>query len=188
MTQLTRFAKYHGRRLVHRKLFCHRTFFRLLFCSVLAVVFVVGASTVSAGEKVVIGALEEVILLPWKVRLLARIDTGANTSSMGARGLKIHNNMAHFRLREEYGGKEFKLPIVEWRTFSSSESNELRPVVEIEICLGPRRLRTQVSLNDRSRVDYPFLVGRRVLKEGSFIVDVTRTDRLPPACVERKRN
>jgi hypothetical protein len=141
-----------------------------------------GAASVKSAEKITIGALEEVIILPWRVKLLARIDTGAATSSVGAWKIKIRSNMAEFTLRKEYGGMKLKLPIVEWRTFLSSEGNELRPVVEMEICLGPKRFRTQVSLNDRSRVAYPFLVGRRALKKGGFIVDVARTELVSPNC------
>ncbi len=153
----------------------------------LIIFLIVGTATGHADEKMTIGPLEEIILLPWQIRLLARIDTGAYTSSLDARRLRIQDNVARFRLREEYGDIELKLPVIEWRPFLSSESHELRPVVEMEICLGPKRLRTQVSLNDRSRVSYPFLVGRKVLKEGRFIVDVSQKKRVPPACVKVKR-
>lgn len=165
----------------------HQARRRFVLLWVLIVFLIVDTATGHAGDKVTIGPVEEVLLLPWQVRLLARIDTGADTSSIDARKLKIESNMAQFMLREEYGGTEIKLPIVDWRPFSSSESHELRPVVEMEICLGPKRLRTQVSLNDRSRVSYPFLVGRKVLKEGRFIVDVNRTKRVPAACIQGKR-
>lgn len=36
-----------------------------------------------AEEKIAIGLLEDMILLPWGVKLPARIDTGAATSSLG---------------------------------------------------------------------------------------------------------
>ena len=58
----------------------------------------------NAGEKITIGEVEDVILMPWGVRLPVRIDTGAVTSSLDARGLKVKNNMAEFKLPKKYGG------------------------------------------------------------------------------------
>ena len=52
----------------------------------------------SAGEKMTIGEVEEVVLMPWGVRLPARIDTGAATSSLDARELIVKDKMAEFRL------------------------------------------------------------------------------------------
>ncbi len=125
--------------------------------------------------------MEEVVLLPWGIKLLARIDTGANTSSLGARDLTINGNEADFKIRPEYGGQSMKLPIVEWRGFRAGGVHELRPVVEMEICLGSKRIRTQINLNDRSTLVYPLLIGRRVLRE-NFVVDVSRRKRLTPNC------
>lgn len=172
---------------MHAKPLNHHARGRRILQWMLVVFVALGAAGVHGEEKVTIGPVEEIILLPWRVRLLARVDTGADTSSIDAQKLKIESNMAQFTLREEYGGTVIKLPIVDWRPFLSSESHELRPVVEMEICLGPKRLRTQVSLNDRSRVAYPFLIGRKVLKQGRFVVDVSQNKRLLPACDKVKR-
>ncbi len=139
------------------------------------------AGTVDAAEKVTIGAVEDVILLPWNVTLPARIDTGALTSSLDARELTVRDNKALFRLRNEYGSLRLSLPIIEWRYIRSAIGEERRPVVEMEICLGRKRFRTQVTLQDRSRVKYPFLVGRRALQE-HFLVDVSRSNVFMPSC------
>lgn len=148
----------------------------------LLVVFIfLGCGNLKAEEKITIGPVEEVVLLPWGIKLLARIDTGANTSSLGARDLKINGNSAEFNIRPEYGGANMKLPIIEWRGFRAGGSHEIRPVVELEFCLGSKRIRTQVNLNDRSTVSYPFLIGRRVLR-GNFVVDVSRSQRITPSC------
>jgi len=143
------------------------------------------AGTVDAAEKVTIGAVEDVILLPWNVTLPARIDTGALTSSLDARELTVRDNKALFRLRNEYGSLRLSLPIIEWRYIRSAIGEERRPVVEMEICLGRKRFRTQVTLKDRSRVKYPFLVGRRALQE-HFLVDVSRSNVFPPSCPEAR--
>ena len=57
----------------------------------------------NAEKKVTIGTVEDVILLPWKVKLPARIDTGAAKSSLDARELKVHEDTVEFKLPRKYG-------------------------------------------------------------------------------------
>jgi hypothetical protein len=139
--------------------------------------------TIGAEEKITIGLVEEVILLPWGVKLPARIDTGAATSSLDAQELKVHGNIAEFKLPKKYGNLHLQLPVVGWKTIRSAESRERRPVVELELCVGPKRLRIHVNLNDRSMVKYPLILGRTALKE-NFVVDCMHSNCLPPSCPE----
>jgi hypothetical protein len=139
-----------------------------------------------AGGETIIGAVEEVILLPWGVRVAARIDTGAAKSSLAACDLVVRENVAEFQLPEQCGGMSLRLPVVEWRTVRNEHGSERRPVVEMELCIGSKRIRTKVNLNDRGAMKYPFLVGRNTL-EGNFVVDVRRAKSLPPLCEERPR-
>jgi hypothetical protein len=143
-----------------------------------------GAETVYAQDKqpkISIGVLENVVLLPWRIKMPARIDTGAATSSLDARELKIKENQAEFKLPPKYGGMKITLPIVGWKVVRSAESKEQRPVVEMDLCIGSRQLRTQINLNDRSRVRYPLIIGRNVLIE-NLTVDCDRTYCAPPSC------
>jgi len=135
----------------------------------------------NAEEKIIIGALEDVILLPWGVKLPARVDTGAAKSSLDARELKVRDNVVEFKLPQKYGGLRLRLPIIEWRHVRSPDGRGRRPVVELEICLGSRRIRTQVNLTDRSMVKYPLILGRNFLKE-EYVVDVKRRKTAPPSC------
>ena len=130
-----------------------------------------------------IGEVEDVILLPWGVKLPARIDTGAATSSLDARDLTIKEDTVEFKLPPKYGGMSLCLPVVGWKYIRSSEARERRPVVEMEFCLGPKRVRAKVNLNDRSTVKYPLILGRNVLKE-DFIVDCKQSNCLTPTCPE----
>ena len=138
-----------------------------------------------AGDKITIGEVEEVILMPWGVKLPARIDTGAEMSSLDARELKVKNNMAQFRLPNRFGGLELRLPVKSWQNFRSADFKEKRPVVEITFCMGPKLLHINVNLNDRSTVRYPLILGRNALKD-YFIVDCDQTHCLPPSCPEAK--
>jgi hypothetical protein len=150
----------------------------------LILLFLGGIETVQAQdrpEKVSIGVLENVILLPWKIKIPARIDTGAAISSLDAREMKVKQNQVEFKLAPKYGGRKISLPIVGWKVIRSAESKEQRPIVEIDLCIGPRLVRAQVNLNDRSQVRYPMIIGRNILKE-NFVVDCAQTYCAPPAC------
>ncbi|HVP76412.1 MAG TPA: RimK/LysX family protein [Thermodesulfobacteriota bacterium] len=137
----------------------------------------------SAEDKMVIGEVEEVILKPWGVRLPARIDTGAATSSLDARNLTVKNNTAEFRLSKKYGSLQLRLPVIGWQKIRSADFRERRPVVEITFCMGPKLIRAEVTLNDRSTVSYPLIIGRNVLRD-NFVVDCVNSNCLPPSCPE----
>jgi len=135
-----------------------------------------------SAEKTIIGAVEDVVLLPWRVRIPARIDTGATRTSLGAQDLTISGVVAEFKLRDAVGGHRLRLPILDWRIYKTGGGTQRRPIVEIEICIGRKRLRTRVNLNQRRHLRYPLLIGRGVLVEGNFLVDVTKYRMLNPAC------
>ena len=154
----------------------------LLYIALFMVIFVCGG-IVEAKERITVGLVEEVILLPWGVKLPARIDTGAAQTSLDARDIVIKGDIVYFKLPEKYGGLQLSLPIVAWKTVWSAEARERRPVVMMEFCLGNKHVRTRVNLNDRSKVKYPLLVGRNVLKR-YFIVDCMKEKCAPPICPE----
>lgn len=133
--------------------------------------------------KTLMGGVEEVVLFPWGVKLPARIDTGASMTSLDVRNLTVKNRIAHFKLPEKYGNTLISLPVIRHCDIRSPEARERRPVVEIELCIGGKRLRVHVNLNDRSRVEYPIILGRNVLSQG-FIVDSSQEKILPPKCLE----
>jgi len=154
---------------------------RMIPLLALLIMGVTGA--VDAQEKVTIGLVEDVVLMPWKIRLPARIDTGAAVSSLDARSLKVIDNEVEFVLPSKYGGQKIRLPIAGWHTVRSAEAKERRPIIEIELCVGPKLIRTKVNLNDRSQMKYPFLLGRNILME-NFVVDCDRNYCAPPNCLE----
>jgi hypothetical protein len=152
---------------------------------ILFFLLILGAGGLMAGqeEKIRIGLVEDVILLPWKVRLPARIDTGAAQSSLDARNIKVENDMVSFRLPPKYKSLQLRLPIVEWKSIHFAEGWERRPVVEIDLCIGPKVFRARINLNDRSIVKYPLLIGRNILKD-HFVIDCMKSRCAPPSCPE----
>jgi hypothetical protein len=153
----------------------------VMFIPMLAMLSLLVLGTANAEEKITLGAVEDVILLPWGVRLPARIDTGAAKSSLDARELVIQDGMAEFKLPQEFGGVQLRLPIIEWKHIRSPDGRQQRPVVELELCIGSKRIRSKVNLTDRSMVKYPLILGRNFLR-GNFVVDVKRRMTTPPCC------
>jgi hypothetical protein len=135
----------------------------------------------SSDPPVVIGAVEDVLLLPLGISAPARIDTGATTTSIDACNLKISDGYASFTLPESCGSQALRLPIVGWRHIRTAAKRQKRPVVEIELCLGTKKIKARANLNDRSSMSYPILIGRNVLAQG-FLVDASRTRIQPPLC------
>jgi hypothetical protein len=133
--------------------------------------------------KTVIGAVEEVVLFPWGAKLPARIDTGAGMTSLDVRDLTVKKKVAQFRLPEKYGNALISRPVIRYIKVQSADFRGRRPVVEIELCLGQKRMRVQANLTDRSGLDYRLIIGRNVLSEG-FIVDCTQEGMWPPKCLE----
>jgi hypothetical protein len=153
----------------------------VMFIPMLAMLSLLVLGTANAEEKITLGAVEDVILLPWGVRLPARIDTGAAKSSLDARELVIQDGMAEFKLPQEFGGVQLRLPIIEWKHIRSPDGRQQRPVVELELCIGSKRIRSKVNLTDRSMVKYPLILGRNFLRK-NFVVDVKRRMTAPPRC------
>ncbi len=159
-----------------------------IFC--LSMVFVVlcvllegvNAMAETKEQATVVGEVEDVVLFPWKIKLPARIDTGAGMSCLDARDIRIEGNMVEFRLPEKYGGALLRLPMKGQKNVKSAQGPMKRVTVEIEICIGSKRFLTTVNLTDRSGMNYPFLVGRNLLAHG-FIVDVSRSHLLSPTCL-----
>ena len=160
---------------------------RIFFLSVITVILSVGMMEVNAmaetKEKITIGAVEEIVLFPWKIKMPARIDTGATRSCLDAQDIRIDGNMVESRISDEYGGKILRAPLKGRRKVRSAHGITKRVVVEIEICIGSRRFLTTVNLADRSGMEHLFLIGRNILAHGS-IVDVPRSNILPPTCLD----
>ena len=169
-----RFAYLKGRRIS-----------KIIFLILPFIITILSLTPLHAEDKTrtVIGAVEEVVLLPWGVKLSARIDTGAAMTSLDVRELTIKNKVAQFRLPEKYGNVLIKLPVIRHCNVRSSGFRERRPVVEIELCVGSRRMRVHVNLSDRSHLEYPLILGRNVLNQG-FIVDCAQERMLSPNCLE----
>lgn len=109
--------------------------------------------------------------------LVAKIDTGANTTALHCHHVRVENGVLFFRLLDEshpeYDHREQRFEKFEEKLIKSSFGHsEMRYVVRTKIRIGNRCIRCIVSLSDRANMRYPVLIGRRFLKN-RFNVDVS---------------
>jgi len=131
-------------------------------------------------DKIVIGRVEWVELPELKYRVRARIDSGAKTSSLHAEGLEEVQRdgvvWVKFRIRDEQN-KTIEVTRKVVSTIKVSNAGGFsgkRYVIKEKVKLGNITREISVNLNDRTKMEYRFLVGRNFLL-GHFMVDVSRS-------------
>lgn len=131
-------------------------------------------------EKILIGRIEWVNLPGLKLKHKARIDTGAKTSSLHAINIEEVEQRGELFVRFQTQDSEGKTVEVvrkvdmTQKVSNTSGSVTKRYVIKEKIKIGNIEREVNINLNDRSRMDYKFLIGRNVLL-GRFIVDVARS-------------
>lgn len=141
---------------------------------------------------IIYGWVERVELEPIGLSLKAKLDTGAKTSSLDARNIKVVRQDSQryviFDVLNPESKKTTKMKLKRLRGVRIIRHNgkhQRRHVVELEVCLG-RHLRTvEVSLIDRSQFNYPLLLGRTAL-QNIALVDAGATFRHKPTCDYKK--
>jgi len=129
---------------------------------------------------IIIGEAEHVTFVAEKIRMKARIDTGAETSSLGVINQKPFERdgkkWISFAVQDRDNGKltEFEEPVVRIASIKRhGAEDQKRPVVKLKIVLGKVEMKRQFTLADRSKYTFPVLIGRNVLS-GKYLVDVNR--------------
>ncbi|WP_299314541.1 ATP-dependent zinc protease [uncultured Halomonas sp.] len=144
------------------------------------------ADELGLANKEVVGRSEWIGLPDVGTYLKARIDSGANTSSLSAQDITRFErdgaNWVRFRLgltqddvvvddvREEW----IEAPVERRVRIVQASGEESRPVVSLMMTLGPIRESVEFTLNDRTHLNYPVLLGRRFLMDIA-VIDVAET-------------
>ena len=135
------------------------------------------AAGCAAPAPVVIGAVETLRVVEADLAFRARIDTGAEASSIHATGIRVEGTEVRFTLDDGEGSsRSLSAPIVDVAHVRTAQSVDLRYRVALHLSLRGVEKRVVVSLRDRSSMDYRLLVGRDFLA-GDFLVDVGRSQR-----------
>lgn len=156
--------------------------------ALLAVLLIVlpGLLPVHAGPPTA-GWVERVAVADAAIVLAAKLDSGAEHSSLHAQGLTLTAIGGVSRVRfvlTDAAGRRVTLerPLVrQARIKRHGAAPQLRPVVRLTLCLGATQREVEVSLVDRGDFEYPLLLGRSFLR-GVTLIDVDRQYLTEPAC------
>ena len=144
----------------------------------------------TASDPRTIGWAEHALILPEMLKLRAKLDTGAETTSINApQFTRFERNgrpWVRFSLRDRKGNSaEFERPIIRTVKVKRSDLDGLyRPVVMLALCIGGIFREESVTLSNRSKLRYPLLIGRSAMR-GRFMVDSSRKYTADPECVPR---
>ncbi|MBA3064126.1 hypothetical protein FP803_01680 [Candidatus Woesearchaeota archaeon] len=108
-------------------------------------------------KRVIIGCRESVFLTlgDKKKEFIARIDTGARTSSLD---MQLAVELSHSK-------------ILKTRVIKSASGVGLRPIIEVTIILAGKKIISNFTLADRSHMKYKILIGRNIIRKEKFLID-----------------
>jgi len=128
----------------------------------------------------IIGEVEKVMVHPSDLQYEARIDTGAESSSIHAENIQLierdGKQFVQFSLLNPETSELVELERRFQRTVLIKQKEgepERRFVVKLWLTLGEIKERVDVTLSNRADFTYPLLVGRNLLTD-TAIVDVSR--------------
>lgn len=158
--------------------------------SSLALACAVAGTAASADAKsstVTVGVIETVRVDPGGMTLDAKIDTGADGSSIDARDIQefTRDGKPWVRFTVPLGKQSTTLELPVERTVKIKRRNGapslVRPVVRMQVCIGGMLLDAPVNLMNRANFNYRMLIGRKLLA-GRAIVDPGRDHVTEPRC------
>jgi ribosomal protein S6--L-glutamate ligase len=153
---------------------------KVLFLLVFLIFSVPPASSQLLKEKVLIGRIEWVSLPELKLKHKARIDTGAKTTSMHAVNIEEVDQRGELFVKFQTISSDGKVVQVVRKVDTTQKVSNTsgfvtkRYVIREKIKIGNIEREVNINLNDRTKMEYKFLIGRNLLL-GRFIVDVARS-------------
>lgn len=130
--------------------------------------------------KKIIGSTEYVEIAGVK-NIPAKIDTGADSSAIWASDINMEENgtlvFSLFGKKSPFfTGQRLKTTDYRAKSIRSSHGDtQVRYRVKLPLKLGNKSFETTFTLANRSRNNYPVLIGRRTIK-GEFLVDTSKTN------------
>lgn len=137
---------------------------------------------VTRSEKLLLGRSEWLGFPLQRLVLAARIDSGANTSSLDAQDLVDFERdgqqwvrfSVHFQDGEQARQVEIEAPVIRRVRIRQAVGSESRPVVQLPVRIGQSNHKVEFTLTDRGELTYPALLGRRFMMDVA-VVDVSKT-------------
>lgn len=166
-----------------------------LYSNLLFIIFLFTAAS-SSFSKEILGQAEKIMLVDTKTVIDAKLDTGAEQSSLSAEKISYINyrnqKYVRFQIKTNHKNISLTLPFVKYvhilkrkNEMNSKDLYEKRPVARLEICVGRKKHSILVNLIDRTHFQYPMLLGSDDLKELNVYVDVSQKFLTKPTCGTR---
>ncbi|MEW6113012.1 MAG: RimK/LysX family protein [Thermodesulfobacteriota bacterium] len=156
------------------------------------VLFTIGATSAAAESRTVVGLVEEVKITPGGITLEAKLDTGADHSSLHAVNISRFRRGSERWVRFDVVNAEGDRVTLERelarvsRIKSPDDRPQKRPAVMLGVCLGNVYKEIEVNLVDRSRFRTKMLIGRSFMKD-KLLVDPSKKNTVKPTCIESEK-
>lgn len=141
----------------------------------------------SRPAQIILGWIEPVQVnwLPHPIE--AKIDSGADHSSLHATEIQFHDKGQTTWVRfRSVDHQILDYPLLRSATIKRKDATvEKRPVVKMQICIDHQWQTVAVNLVNRSHFRYPMLIGRSALTDG-FLIDPNRTHLTQPQCAPQQ--
>jgi hypothetical protein len=167
---------------------------------------ILGAVGVEAQDRMHLGWAEKIQISPGGIIMHAKLDTGADYSSLNANHIEefvkevenpnyksdneeqLKQKWVRFNVVNRYGQNvTIERPIRRFATIKRhGMKSQKRPVVRLGMCIGKNFMEEDVNLVDRTQFEYQMLVGRSFLA-GVATVDPSMTYTTNPDCKESKK-
>ncbi|CEO40732.1 hypothetical protein C0Z01_13970 [Photobacterium kishitanii] len=143
--------------------------------------------------KYIVGPVETIHVKDLNMDFKARIDTGANTTSINAYDLHVINGnnnpsnnkeswrenlgkMISFKTANAQGQEETHTgKIIKISKIRNAQGVERRYAVVMDLIWNGKSHAIPVNLRDRKKLEYKLLIGRNWL-DGKYLVDVSKSD------------
>lgn len=142
------------------------------------------------GEAKVVGWIEDVAITDSRFMVKAKLDTGADSSSLNAVNAEItergEDNYIKFKVVNRWGNEiVINEKIVRWTKIKNKFGvKHKRPVIKIDVCVANVLRHVEVNLVDRSNYKYQMLIGRSFLKgTPNLLVDSALKETVKPGCI-----
>ena len=124
----------------------------------------------------IVGGVETLYIHPFDISFQARMDTGAETSSIDAKNIQPFERdgekWVSFDItnRKNNQTQHYEKPIVRKTHIVRTLIEESRYVVNMNLKMGNEIIDAEFTLNNRSKFEYQILIGRNIIN-GRFIID-----------------
>ena len=150
-------------------------------------IFFIAVASADTNDLTTIGWIEPVKILPEGLVLQAKIDTGADNSSLDITEWQNITRHGHpwvrFTVPNNQGQtRVLERPLERYARIKRKGTDSLkRPIVKLVLCLGQQQFQVPVNLAKRKNFKYRMLIGRSFLKD-RFLVDSGSKLTTTPVC------